>query len=249
MNMQEIKASNEAERRAEKQKQNERALEAASDAEKKDAYLREEQQHSLRLAGKVLHKSITESDDEWAISLIAVSEAIDKYDADKGDFWNYAAVVIKSRVTDWYRSQQKANAEAIVRPEAFAGEIEQDAPVYVMQRQVSESAQFTVDMTLKDEIEALGEELSQYGIGFFELAECSPKSQKTKKLCGEIVQAFLTPPPLTTELKKTKCLPVKSILSRKRVSKKALDRYRKYLISVILILTNDYPALAEYIPY
>lgn len=232
-----------------KKEQNRRALEAAKSAETKNQFLLKEEQHILRLTGKVLRKSITMSDDEWAVSLLAVSEAIDKYDESKGDFWGYAAVVIKSRVLDWYRSQHKAASEMIVRPEAFAGQIEEDAPDYELQKKVSESTCVSVDTTLKDEIEALSTELAEYGIGFFELAECSPKSEKTKKLCSEVVSAFLSPPPLTEELKKGKCFPVKSLLLRIKVSKKSLDRYRKYLISVILIIAGDYPALADYIPF
>ena len=65
---------------------NERAVRASKSLEELDLFLIEEQQHILRLTGKVLGKKISAGDDEYSVALSAVSEAVGSYDADKGDF-------------------------------------------------------------------------------------------------------------------------------------------------------------------
>ncbi|MBQ7583597.1 MAG: RNA polymerase subunit sigma, partial [Lachnospiraceae bacterium] len=69
---------------------NERAIKAAESTEALDRFLADEQQHILKLTGKVLNKNITTSDDEYSVALLAVSEAVKTYDGTKGDFWSYA---------------------------------------------------------------------------------------------------------------------------------------------------------------
>lgn len=230
--------------------ENERALLAAKDTDSLDRFLKEEQQHILRLTGKVLNKSITESDDEYSVALMAVAEAVKNYDGTRGDFWSYAAFVIKSRETDFYRKNKKAGENEItVSPEIFVGEADEDDPAITLQHDISQKTATYVDDALKDEIEALGEKLESYGISFFDLAECSPKAKKSRNACSLVLKAIFTPPPLIEELIKSKTLPIKKILERQKVSRKLIDRHRKYLISASLILAGDYPAIAEYIPF
>ncbi|MBQ7583545.1 MAG: hypothetical protein IJT24_02950 [Lachnospiraceae bacterium] len=229
---------------------NERAVRASKSLEELDLFLIEEQQHILRLTGKVLGKKISAGDDEYSVALSAVSEAVGSYDADKGDFWTYAAFVIKSRETNYYRKNARtAEHEFPVSPEAFGGDPEDDDADRTLVRDISEKTAVTVDMALKDELDALDEALQEYGIDFFDLAECSPKARKSRESCVEVIKAIFTPPPLTDEIRRSRTLPIKKILERRKVSRKLIDRHRKYLISSAVILAGDYPAVAEYLPF
>ncbi len=233
----------------EREKENLEAAEAAGDPVKREEFLKKEQQHILRLTGKILGKSISFSDDEWSIALLAVDEALNRYSREKGNFWNYAAVVIQSRIYDYYRSQGKNSGELLVRPDTFAGGSEVPTEEQGLSQEIAARTAVVIDRTLADEIEALSGELEAYQIDFFSLAEYAPKSEKTKKSCGEILKAFFQPPPLTGELERTRNFPVKQLLSRLWVSRKLLDRHRKYLIAAAVILGGDYPGLKEYLPY
>ena len=230
-----------------------KAVEAAGNASVKEAFLSENSEHILRLAAKLSGHLITKSDDEWSVALIAAAEAIDKYDPEKGDFWGFASVVIKSRLLNLYQSNKRTEGEIAVSPEAFEGEVEEDDPELSfklkLQDKMAVSDNVSGESALKDEILALEEELQAYHISFFDLTESSPKSAKTKKGCMEVIASFFLPPPLMEYLKKKGALPAKELKERSGQTVKFLDKFRKYLIASVLIIDGDYPGLADYIPY
>ncbi len=230
--------------------ENEQAAEAARSRRAREAFLEEHQDHILRLAAKITRSSLTKSDDEWAVAMFAVSQALDSWNSERGDFWPYAAVVMQSRLTDLHRKNARSDAEISVRPEAFDGDVDDMDPDLGTQMEVREHAGVEVDTRLRDEIFALQEELDGYGISFFELAECSPKAEKTRKSCADLIRAMFTPPPpLTGDMKKSRRLPISALLLRTGLPKKILERHRKYLVAGTLILDGDYPGLADYMKY
>ncbi|MBQ1491974.1 MAG: hypothetical protein IIZ39_08430 [Blautia sp.] len=233
-----------------KQKENERARMAAMDKEERNQFLMREQNHILRLSAKILGHALSFSDDEWPIALGAVNEALDSYEPSKGDFWSYAALVIKSRLLDLGRGKARRAGEMSFSPEVFEGTVEEEDPDFGVQLAVQESLATSQENQLREEIMALSEELDVFGISFFDLAECSPKTAKTREGCAALIRSiFAPPPPLTDKLHKTHTLPVKEMLSRVKISRKIVDRYRKYVICGTLILEGDYPGLSEYISF
>ncbi len=232
------------------QNDNIKAAKAAGDPSEREAFLAENSGRILRLASKLLGRPVTRSDDEWSVALMAVSEALDHYDQRKGDFWGYAAVVIKSRLLNLLRRRKQSGLEISVSPEAFAGEFEEGDPELSMKLKLRD--RMTSDDTasgnpLRDEILALQEELSEYNISFFDLTECSPRSRKTKRGCAEVIASIFLPPPLVEMLRKNGRLPARELKERSGQPVKFLDKFRKYLIASVLILDGDYPGLSEYV--
>ena len=226
--------------------ENEEAILAGAEPEEKELFLGRYRNRILRLTGRILGRGVTESDDEWSYAFLAVSYALDTYLPAKGDFWPYAAVVIRSRLTDMYRSQARHSAEVSLRPDVFEGNLEDEDPDFAVQAQVQDRVAHVVDTSLREEIFALQEELEDYDISFFDLAQSSPKSTKTREVCAALVRAMFTPPPpLVPEMRRKKTLPVKRLLNRVDTVRKLADRYRKYLITSTLILDGDYPGLAD----
>ncbi|MCR4922755.1 MAG: hypothetical protein K5931_01970 [Lachnospiraceae bacterium] len=229
---------------------NDRAKEAKENASQREAFLADSKNHILRLTAKITGHVVTESDDEWSIALIATSEAIDSYESEKGNFWSYAAIVIKSRLTDMYRKQPDRNSEISVAPDAFEGNADENDSDLNIRLEIGDkiqAASFGVNNDLKDEIIALTTELKKYDIKMSELFDFSPKSYNTKGSCKKVVGAIFLPPPLVELLKKKKKLPIRDIIKRTDVSKKIIDRHRKYLMAVALILDGDYPNIREYV--
>jgi len=231
-------------------KENERALKSACFPAEKESFLADSSRHILALTAKILGHPVTKSDDEWSIALMAVSEAVDSYDPERGDFWSYAAIVIKSRLLNMYRKERRSSVEIPVSPDIFEGEIGEDDPDLSMKLKVRE--ELTLDEnsgpdSLIDEINALTGELEAYGISFFDLTKCSPRASKTRRGCAEVIASVFLPPPLVEYLRKKKVLPSSELQKRSGQSIKFLDKFRKYLIATTLILDGDYPQIAEYV--
>ena len=228
----------------------ERVVSAKEDPQVKNRFLTDEQDHVLRLTSKILGRTVSKSDDEWSVAFIAVSEAIDSYEPAKGNFWSYASVVIKSRLTDAFRKQKRTNNEISVSPDTFSGEVDEENESLNIQLEVTDKIaveSLGINNGLKMELDALNAELSVFDISLKDLYECSPKSSKTKHSCSMVVNAIFLPPPIVKLIRETKKLPIRDILGRVDLSSKILDRHRKYLIAVAIILDGDYPLIREYV--
>lgn len=225
-----------------RQTENLRAVRAASGNEEKSKFLAEERDHILFLTARILKHSVTDSDDEFSIALMAVSEALDSYNEEKGNFWNYAALVIKSRILDEYRKNSRHSGELLLSPASFEGDLrDEDTEADIsIKSELNRKTAVYIDNPLKDELDALEQELKEYDVDLFELPAVSPKSGKTKTACGELIKAFFLPPPLLDILKQTGKLPISELLKRYKTSRKLIERHRKFILASVLIKAGDY---------
>ena len=185
----------------------------------------------MKSASKTAKCYVTKNDDEWSIALAAFSQAVKKYDYTRGSFISFAELIIQRSLIDYYRVQGKFNAEIQV------DKIEEDAIVK------------TDDSNLKLEIQAITQVLKHYGFSFMDLADCSPKAQKTKTACARAVSYLVKHPVLMNEMKDSKLLPIKILEKNSMVPQKILERHRKYIIAAAEILHGDYPHLSDYLRY
>lgn len=231
------------------QQTNDIVIAAKDDAVLRNSFLELNELFILRCAQKASGRPINKSDDEYSIALISFNRAIDGYDLEKGDFMPFSELVIRRGLYDYFKSQKRFTGEIAVSPCAFDGQVEPDCEEAPLQYAVGLKAAITPDRTLKDEIEAVGEVLGRYGISFFDLAECSPKSEKTKKGCATAVECVTTNDSIFEQMRKTLLLPIKIIVGLTRLPRKLLERHRKYIIAASEIIKGDFPALAEYLPF
>lgn len=208
----------------------------------------------LRCASETVHRYVTDSDDEWSVALMAFSEAVRDYEGEKGSFRGFAALVIKRRVLDYLRSQSRFD-ELSVTPDAFDGSLDEDTATGVelhVQQRMAEEARAASDDTAeraRAEIAAMQEILERYGFSFFDLAECSPKTEKTKRSCGAAIRTLLASIALLAKMRLARLLPIKELSAESGVVRKILERHRKYIIAGAEILDGDFPILAGYLSY
>ena len=208
----------------------------------------------LSCASKAAGCFVTDSDDEWSVALMAFSEAVQSYDAQKGSFRSLASVVIRRRVTDYLRSEGRHGAEIVVMPGAFEGELEEDdatgVNLHVQQRVAEDSMAETFDDSVhraREEIAEMQDILRAYGFSFFDLAACSPKAEKTKKSCGQAIRTMIASAILMAKMRLKRLLPVRELSEQSGVLRKILDRHRRYIIAGSEILDGDFPILASYL--
>ncbi len=229
---------------------NDAALRAKEDERVREELIRTHEQTILRTAAAVNRHYVDKSDDEWSVALCAFSHAIDIYDGSKGDFLPFAQMLIRRELVDAYRQEARHAGELSVAPEVFDGSAEPDEDDKSVYLAVVRESVAASERSLHDEIVAANAMLTEYGFRFFDLTECSPQQEKTRRECATAVRGLLKDPPLLVSLlRQNHKLPMTELYRLSGVSRKTLDRYRKYIIMAALILSDDYPQLAAYLKF
>ena len=229
---------------------NQMALLAAEDERRREELIHAHEQLILRTASSVCRRYVGRSDDEWSNALGAFSRAVDVYNEDKGDFLPFAQMLIRRDLIDYYRSQKNTMQELSVAPHILDGSAEPEEDTESVYLAVVRESVDASDRSLHDEIVAANAMLQEYGFRFFDLTECSPQQEKTRRECAAAIRGLLKDPPLLVSLlRQSKKLPSTELYKLSGVSRKTIDRYRKYIIMAALILSDDYPQLAEYLKF
>lgn len=191
----------------------------------------------IRSVSRVCKRHISWNDDEASIGLIAFNEAINRYQPVHGkSFDNFAYLIIRNRLIDEFRKNGKLprvesltnhyEDEFDLTPNEIAGSI------IVYERDESAAK-------LAEELIVYDETLQQYGICLEELEECSPDHRDTRFQLIRIAKQFCESNELLDHLFARKQLPIKGMLKYASVSRKTLERNRKYLIALILIYSSE----------
>lgn len=172
-------------------------------------------------------------DDELSIAMLGFHDAANSYAEKRGAFLSYASVVMKNRVVDYLRRERRHGNVISIHGNKDDRNLE---------RVLSQEIYRYDDIRLAtiQEIEELGNELAGYGITYSDLTTSRPKQERTFNACGKAAGWALDNPGGVRELKRTKKLPVASICDYTGLERKTVERYRKYIIAVIIIYSNGY---------
>lgn len=229
-----------------------KAVQAATDPKLLNEFLQQNESFILKYTSSVVRRYITKSDDEFMAALVAFSNAVKSYSPEKGSFLAFSKLVIRRRLIDYIRSQQKRDSEVSVSPSVMDSEEEEDDDEpkdIAAQKAVYNHIEEQPDDSLKLEIEAASQLFSDYGFSFWDLTSCSPKAEKTKTACAKAVIYIIKNPIILNEMRQTKLLPLKLIEKNAEIPRKILERHRKYIIAAAEILTGDFPFLSDYLQY
>ena len=216
-----------------------RVEDAKLNKEQKEEIIRDYAKFIRARASNTMNRIITEQDDEYSVALIAFNEALDTYDRTKGNFLAFAALVIRNRLLNYERTENRHKNSV---PFSSLGSWDEEGNE--LEFDIEDTNTRTTDAAL--EIQSLAEELKEFQISFFELTKASPKSKKTKTACNAVVRYLLSSPVLICKLKEKKSIPSKLIKENVKVNDKLLERHRKYIITACIVLSGDYEILAEY---
>ena len=176
-------------------------------------------------------------DDELSIAMIAFHEAIGGYSRTRGAFLKYAAMLIRSRLIDYSRREQRHSR--VISVDAPAREEDTTlGEVLVGERDPHEETAAR-DAT-RAEIEELARQMKEFGVDLSDVADNCPKQQRTLDACRKALQYARENPELLDDLLKTKRLPIGQLAAGSGVERKTLERHRKYMVALLLIYTNGY---------
>jgi RNA polymerase sigma factor len=204
----------------------------------------------LKQASKACGRFINPAnDDEYSVAMIAFNEAINKFDFEKNiSLLSFAETVIKRRLIDHFR-KETTHRKVIPISALENDDLEQESVLNQIEAESSrrEYQKKSHAEDLREEIQSYEKFLNQFDITFLLLTEISPKHQDARERAMEVARYIANDTRLTQHLTVRKELPVKAVLEGINISRKTLERQRKYIIALVLILTNDFTYLRGYI--
>lgn len=203
----------------------------------------------LRVASNFCNRYLVMGqDDEASIGLLAFNEAIDKYSEDKGaKFLTFAEIVIKRRLTDYYRKESRFTNNVLHLSDFNNDENQEQEMLFEVQEankayQIEEEA-----FNTKQEIIQYTKKLAEFDISLTELVQLSPKHYDARTRAYEVAKIIVSNSDLLEFLMEKKSLPLKKIEESVEVSRKTLERQRKYIIALVLVLQGNFDYLQSYI--
>ncbi|MEH6993916.1 RNA polymerase sigma factor SigI [Neobacillus drentensis] len=195
----------------------------------------------------VCKRYIYETDDEFSIGLIAFNEAIEKYSPERGSsLLSFAEVIIKRRVIDYIRKQTK-NQHVSIDLTYSSFEDESAGMVIVNELSLEEYKKKSDDELRRDEIVRFQALLNSFDLSFSDLAENAPKHADARENAILVARQLVGNEELKSFLIEKKRLPIKQLEKMVNVSRKTIERNRKYIIAIALILSSDYVYLNDYL--
>lgn len=176
-------------------------------------------------------------DDEYSIAMIAFHEAINGYSKTRGSFLNYAAMLIRNRIIDYWRKNNRHNQVISLNTpiNEDASTLEESIPDDEYQEE-----NLVIREATKEEILELSQQMTEFGVSLTDVAESSPKQERTLTSCKEVIAYAKDNEEIMKEFLRTKRLPLSKILEGVDVPRKTIERHRKYVVALLLIYSNGY---------
>ena len=188
---------------------------------------------------------VDESCDELSIAMIAFHEAIRAYDQGKGSFIKFASLLIRNRLIDFTRTEQRHSFD-----------ISLNMPLNDEENQTLEDvipSEFDLNETVirksstVDEITEFNLKLKEFNIQLKDVALECPKQLRTLEACRKILFYAMAHQEILDKLLSKHYLPMLKLSKECGVSLKTIEKHRKYIIAILLIQTNGYIILRDHI--
>ncbi|MCG9968803.1 sigma-70 family RNA polymerase sigma factor [Pelotomaculum terephthalicicum JT] len=183
-------------------------------------------------------------DDELAIGLIAFNEAIDRFCDDFGvPFLAYSRNVMRSRLVDHYRRENRnflLKAQLPLQEEGNNVEFARSWGIFQEEEAARER---------EEEIREFEELLNEYGVSFEDLVKCSPRHRDTRRSLMLAAWELAEESSLFQKFTYNKKLPLVELEKKTGIGRKTLERGRKYIVAMTLLIhrREDFLYLASYL--
>jgi RNA polymerase sigma factor len=101
---------------------------------------------------------------------------------------------------------------------------------------------------LSREITEVNKEFSGWGFNWKLLQKKCPKQQRSRRACFAVIKSITATPGLAERIIKKRQLPITELSVNRGFSQKMLEKYRHYLVAVIILLQGDYPYIRTFMP-
>lgn len=207
-------------------------LDFEKDKEKINLLIEDYQPFILNTISNLKNEYIqVENDEEFSIGLMAFTEAMQRYDQNKGSFLHYAQLVITSRIKTFWQKEQKNEHHSIDE----------------LENSTLNSSNSYQEINLREEVLLFEEELKRFGIDFDDLIDKSPKHIDTRERAVDIAVKTSSKEDLVSHLYEKKRLPIKKISERFLVSVKIIKKSKLFITAIIIVIVNKYSGILTWI--
>lgn len=185
-----------------------------------------------------------EYDNKLSLGMLVFMNCARQYNETRGGFIAYASVCIRNRLLDEARRQKRENSKLI----SLGSEESGTAAMLENIASIEEYDKEREQAELREEIHGLSAALKDYGLSYTDIARGAPKQKRSRMLCAQIAAAVYNNEELLDGFKKTQQLPKAKLAQQLGISPKTIEKYRRYIVSLILIGSGGYPGIKAYIP-
>lgn len=211
------------------------ALARSGDREAREALIRECQPFVLKTTERYCGKALEWGrDDELSVGLMALNEAVDRFDLERSDsFLAFAGMVMKSRLKDYYRRKKRElTAELSLQDDdkgLQSAELSRAWETYRREKAARERG---------EEIAEYSKLLAGYDVSFEELVTIAPKKSTHRRQLIAVARELNRRPVLVAYFTRNKRLPLNELSNASGIGRKTLERGRKYIVAVALLLNH-----------
>lgn len=216
----------------------------SGDNDMREEFIAEFKGFIIKVASKICKKYIDPSNcDEYSIALIAFNEAIDTYKAGQGwNFLDFASLVIKRKLANYYKKEQIALKTVPLIEEMSDEDTDSDVINYTLY-----PCNFYDKQEMRLEISDFTKKLKLFEVQFTDLVFNGPVHNDSLKLCIKIAKEVASDPVLYEKLLRKRVLPSGEVAQRMNISRRTVERNRKFIVAVVTVLTNDWPMIRSFI--
>ena len=176
-----------------------------------------------------------ENDEEFEIALLAFTEAVEKYQSEKGVFLVFAKLVIVSRLKN-YAEKEKKHEKVVSLDELY--ESGQDFQAEEAEEQ---------DDYLQQEILRYKKELLFFGLTFEKLADEAPRHKDTRETALDAAEKAGKDEEIVEETYRKRKLPIRRVAVLAELTEKVIKRSKSFILSAMIIFAKEFPSLLYWI--
>ena len=229
---------------------NNRIIAAMQDPEAREDYLADHRSFVQRVASKFCRRVLSwDQDDELSVALIAFNEAIDVYDPQKGvPFLAFTRRVIQNRLTDFMRRESRHKHASLEPIKEEEGMIPSEGEILAAWANYNRDR---VEQERAEEILHYQDSLAEFGLSFDDLVRVSPKHRDTRETLMRAAAVLCGDQEMRASLLRKKQMPLKELALASGIHVKTLERGRKYIVAVAVILSagEEFLHLRGYIKF
>ena len=181
--------------------------------------------------------------DNLTDAMLAFAHSVQTYNSEHGAFIQYSSAVIHNRLIDNVRK------ELLIQKRFLSLSAKSDEKDTLWENSISLQSydRAEEEKNLRIEIELINEEFAKWGFSWTILLKKCPKQERSRHVALRIARTVLEDPVLLADTLKTHQLPTTRLAEI--FPRKALEKYRQYIVALIILSQGDYPYVYSFVPH